>query len=78
MFYKCSKLQKIDLSNFNTNNITNLSYVFCECSSLKELNIELNTNKAKNMIYMFSLCPNELIIKIKNLYKNITLDAFAW
>ena len=28
MFYNCSKLTSLNLSNFNTNNIINMSYIF--------------------------------------------------
>ena len=46
MFNKCSSLQRLNLSNFNTNNVTNMSYMFNECRSLKELDISyFNTVK---------------------------------
>ena len=35
MFYKCSCLESIDLSSFNTTNITDMYGMFYECSSLK-------------------------------------------
>ena len=51
MFYKCSSLTNIDLSNFNNNNvIINLGKMFRGCSSL--INIDLsnfNTNKVTDM-----------------------------
>ena len=31
MFYKCRRLKKIDLSNFNIINITNMERMFCYC-----------------------------------------------
>ena len=46
MFYKCSSLEEINLSKFNTKNVTNMSYMFGYCSSLKELNLSnFNTSK---------------------------------
>ena len=39
MFSRCSSLKELNLSNFNTNNVTNMRYMFYECSSLKELNL---------------------------------------
>ena len=39
MFYKCSSLISLNLSNFNTNNVNNMSYLFCNCSSLTSLNL---------------------------------------
>ena len=45
MFYYCSSLKELNLSNFNTNNVTDMSYMFAGCSSLKELNLtRFNTN----------------------------------
>ena len=37
MFSRCLSLEELNMSNFNTNNVTNMSGMF-ECSSLKELN----------------------------------------
>ena len=39
MFDGCSSLKELNLSNFNTNNVTNMAFMFCRCSSLKELNL---------------------------------------
>ena len=39
MFYGCSSLKELNLNNFNTNNVTNMSYIFNEFSSLIELHI---------------------------------------
>ena len=38
MFYNCSSLTYLNLSNFNTNNVNNMSYMFYNCSSLTSLN----------------------------------------
>ena len=32
MFYKCSSLKEINLSNFNTHNVTYMKAMFYECS----------------------------------------------
>ena len=39
MFYGCSSLTNINLSNFNTNNVTNMSCMFYRCSSLTNISI---------------------------------------
>ena len=39
MFYKCENLYKLDLSSFNTNNVTDMSYMFSYCENLSELNL---------------------------------------
>ena len=39
MFYECSSLKELNISNFNTNKVNDMSYMFNEYSSLKELNL---------------------------------------
>ena len=59
MFYKCSLLTSINLSNFNTNRITDMSYAFSGCSSLMSINLsKFNTNNVTNMSYTFSDCSS--------------------
>ena len=56
MLSGCSSLKKLNLSNFYTNNIKNMNYVFYKCSSLKELNLNnFNTNNVTEMSYIFLL-----------------------
>ena len=50
MFNKCSSLTSLNLSNFNTNNVTNMDSMFNKCSSLTSLNLSnFNTNNVTNM-----------------------------
>ena len=37
MFSHCSSLTSLDLSNFNTNKVEDMSYMFYNCSSLTSL-----------------------------------------
>ena len=79
MFWGCSSLKELNLSNFNTNNVTIMGYMFSGCSSLKELNLSnfnTNTNKVTFMGYMFSGCSNQFQNKIRAQYKNIKEEAF--
>ena len=73
MFARCSSLNKLNLSNFNTDNVYQIHCMFFECSSLKELDISsnFNTNYIIDKDQMFKGCPNELINKIKEQYKSI-------
>ena len=51
MFCGCSSLKELNLSNFNTNNVNNMSGMFSGCSSLEELNLSnFNTNNVINMV----------------------------
>ena len=36
LFYNCHKITSFDLSNFNTENIIEMVYMFYDCNSLKE------------------------------------------
>ena len=72
MFYGCSSLTNIDLSNFNTNNVTNMSGMFYKCSSLKEINLSnFNTNNVTDMYDTFIGCEkltkNNIITKDKRI-----------
>ena len=45
MFNGCSSLKELNLSSFNTNNVSYMDYMFNGCSSLKELDLSnFNTN----------------------------------
>ncbi|MBQ3618048.1 MAG: BspA family leucine-rich repeat surface protein, partial [Bacteroidales bacterium] len=56
MFFACKRLSTLDLSNFNTENVTNMRLMFCEigCATLDLSNF--NTEKVTNMSYMFEDC----------------------
>ena len=61
MFYGCSSLSSLpDISNWNTNNVTNMWGIFCGCSSLSFLPdiSKWSTNKVKDMRYMFRGCSS--------------------
>ena len=54
MFNGCSSLKELNLSNFNTNNVTDMRYMFKGCSSLKELNLSnFNTENVASIKNMF-------------------------
>ena len=77
LFLMCQSLKELNLSNFNTDNVTHMNYMFYKCSSLKELNLSnFNTNNVTNMRYMFSKCSDELKLKIRSQYKNFQEMAF--
>ena len=68
MFFH-SSFKEINLSNFNTDNVTDMSLMFYNCSSLKELNLsKFNTNKVTDMYCMFNGCKS---LKELNLSKRI-------
>ena len=57
MFNKCSSIEKIDLSSFNSKNVTDMSYMFNECFLLKNINFTaFQTQNVTNMSKMFYNC----------------------
>ena len=69
MFYKCSSLEKIDISSLNTSQVVDMSGMFGGCSLLKELDLSsFNTNKVTSMHSMFIYCSSleKLIISSFN------------
>ena len=59
MFYKCKDLEYLDLSNFNTENVTNMSGMFNRCLGLRTLILtNLKTEKVKDMSWMFNECSS--------------------
>ena len=56
LFKKCS-VEKIDFKQLFRENITDMSYMFCNCTSLKKIKFSnFNTNNVTNMSFMFSGC----------------------
>ena len=68
MFYNCSSLSSIDLSNFNTNNVTNMVYMFKGCKSLSSLNLSnFNCDKIKETTYLDRMFEDCNSLKVKNI-----------
>ena len=51
MFFDCKSLVNLDLSNFNTQNVTNMCWMFCSCKSLE--NIKTKDGKILKALYKF-------------------------
>ena len=77
MFSGCQALKEVNISSFNTSNVTNMDSMFYECISLKDIDLSnFNTNKVANMCAMFGECNDELVEMIQSKYKNIKEEAF--
>ena len=50
MFFECNSLKNIDLSNFNTQNVTNMEGIFDGYNSLKKNNIKTKDKKILNQL----------------------------
>ena len=59
MFYGCNNITSIDLSSFNSQNVTNMSGMFYGCSNLSKIDFySFDTQKVLNMSGMFAGCSN--------------------
>ena len=59
MFLKCDHILSIDLSNFDSSEVTDTSLMFINCFSLEEINFgNFKTTKVANMEGMFECCAN--------------------
>ena len=57
MFNHCSGLTSLDVSSFDTSNITIMKFMFYDCESLTSLDVSnFNTSKVTDMSNMFQLC----------------------
>ena len=74
MFFACESLNNINLSNFNTQMVTNMSYMFSGCKSLTTINLSnINTQMVTNMSCMFFGCESLTTINLSNFNtKNVT------
>ena len=50
MFFGCSSLKELNLNNFNTNNLTNMKYMFSKCSYELKLKIRSKFKILKKII----------------------------
>jgi surface protein len=57
MFSGCDNIKKIDLSSFDSSEVTNMYYMFGKCHYLQEIKLDnLNTENVTDMSYMFNVC----------------------
>lgn len=66
MFSYCSSLTSLDLSSFDTSQVTDMDRMFVDCSSLTNLDMRNATFNATNYPYMFSSVPDGINIIVKD------------
>ncbi len=79
MFSKCSKLNKLDLSNFNTNKVTDMSFMFSGCTNLSNINLGgiFNTDKVTTMKAMFQNCTALNSLNLNN-FRTLTVIDMSY
>ena len=74
-FYKCQNLADIEgISNLNTEKVTDMYFMFSDCSSLTSLDLSsFNTENVTNMISMFNKCSSLASLDLSSFNtKNVT------
>ena len=67
LFANLTKVESIDLSNFDASKVTNMSDMFYNCSSLTSLDVSnFDTSKVTNMSYMFYNCRSLTSLDLSN------------
>ena len=69
MFYNCTEITEIDMTNFDTSSVTDMNEMFSMCSSLKSLKVSnLNTESVISFENMFCNCTS---------LKSLNLESFT-
>ena len=67
MFAGCTGLTSIDLSNFDTRNVTSMNRMFYSCSRITSLDVSsFNTSNVGTMTYMFTNCVGLTSLDLSN------------
>lgn len=67
MFRNCWRLESLDLSNFDTSQVTEMGGMFFWCVTLKSLNLSFfNTSKVTSMFNMFRNCYSLTQLDVSN------------
>ena len=67
MFYKLDNILEIDLSNFDSSQVTSTLRMFQDCSSLTSINLNnFNTKYVKDMRNMFAHCTSLISLDLSN------------
>ena len=74
MFADLTELINIDLSEFNSNYITNMNCMFCNCTSLTYVNFgKFNASLVENMEKMFYNCEKLTSVNFDEIYNTSSL-----
>ena len=77
MFKGCNKLTNIDLSSFDTKNVTDMGCMFYDCNNLTNINLSsFDTNNVTDMSCMFYGCNNLANIDLSSFKSENTLVSF--
>ena len=76
MFYECYDLIALNLSNFDTNKMTDMSWMFANCLNLTTLDLSnFDTSKVIEMFCMFGHCNSLTSIYISDKWNTNRVDS---
>lgn len=80
MFKDCNQITSLDLSLFDTSNVTNMNSMFFECSAITNLYLSnFNTSNVVSMGYMFGKMTNlEQLNILFNTYNVVDMELMFW
>ena len=79
MFSGCADLEHIDVSKWDTSNVTSFGSMFNHCESLTELDLtSFNTPNITSVMYMFRNCTNLQVVKISSKWSTTGADKTDW
>ena len=78
MFCECECISNIDLSNFDTQKVTDMSWMFSDCKSLTNINLSnLNTQNVTDISGMFWGCNSLTTINLSN-FNTQSVKNMSW
>ena len=79
MFGECYELKYLDLTNFNTSNVTKMNHMFTKCHKLKEIKgiNKFYTNKVTDMSAMFQYCYELEYLDLSN-FDTSNVTKMTW
>lgn len=78
MFTGCGLLKRIEVSEFNTEKVTNMGSMFSGCQSLEKIDLSsFDTRKVKKMGQMFGYCRGLKELKLNNFNTENVTDMNA-
>ena len=76
MFAKCNKLTTLDVSNWDTHNVTDMAGMFEDCNLLTSLDVSnFDTSNVTNMTQMINECYDLTVLNISNWHLNSEVDV---
>lgn len=78
LFFKCSSLQELDISGFDTRNVKDMYGMFSDCCSLKRLNLKgLDTQNVMSMNSMFWQCKQLETLDVSGFDTKNVMDMYG-